>query len=92
MELLVSDKRKTVGRASFRGKSRGLIMRYLFGIYMGIMTSTYRLVVLIKYGECQSVGVVPDTIISVVTENILLHETKITGFKSDIQGKRPHKI
>lgn len=92
MELLLTDKRKTVGRASFRGKIRSSVLRYLSGVYIGIMTSTYRLVVMMKSGECQSIGIVSDIIISVRTENILLHETRLTGYRRDIQGKKALKI
>ena len=89
MEELLGDKRKTVGRVSFREKIRSsvlyiyiLSLRCLLGIHIGIRTYMHRLLVVIQYGEYKSLSTVPDIIICMRSENILLHETRISSVRS----------
>lgn len=52
MELLLTDKSKTVGRACFRGEDQEFSLIYIeFEMF--------------KYGECESFSIVPNIIISV---------------------------
>ena len=85
MEELLTDKRKTVGRVSFREKIRSSVLCiYILTLrcLLGIRTYTHRLLVVIQYGEYKSLSTVPDIIICMRSENVLLHETRISSVPS----------
>lgn len=71
------------GRSGVHSYIYILSLRCLFGILAGIMTSTNRLVVMIKYGECKSLSTESDVIISVRSDNVLLYETRIRDCKRE---------
>ena len=59
-----------------------LSLRCLLGIHIGIKTYTESLLVVIQYGEYKSLSTVPDIIICMRSENILLYETRISSVQS----------